>query len=179
MLDGCSSILKHRGECRIFYKPCVSIWDLLGSHLAKIGMCLFFLFLVQTFGEWCGITVLTTACYWPSIHCIPAQKVCVHLGGVKSQPFTVGVGLLQGCVLQIRHQKVFSMGALRLCGRVDFWKFDKNSTDTIGLRISIWEAWSFVWGGNPPRGDGTGVLSPLLIFYDSYVQPAAQFRFSL
>jgi len=27
------------------------------------------------------------------------SEICVHVGGVKSQPFTVGVGLRQGCVL--------------------------------------------------------------------------------
>ena len=27
------------------------------------------------------------------------SDVCVHVGGVKSQPFTVGVGLRQGCFL--------------------------------------------------------------------------------
>ena len=31
-------------------------------------------FLVKSFGECCGSTVLTTAFYWPSSHCIPAQK---------------------------------------------------------------------------------------------------------
>jgi len=31
-------------------------------------------FLVESFGECCGSTVLTAACYWPSSHCIPAQK---------------------------------------------------------------------------------------------------------
>jgi len=31
-------------------------------------------FFVKSFGE-CGVsTVLTAACYWPSSHCIPAQK---------------------------------------------------------------------------------------------------------
>jgi len=33
-------------------------------------------FLVKSFGKCCGSTVLTAACYWPSIHCtcLPAQK---------------------------------------------------------------------------------------------------------
>ena len=31
-------------------------------------------FLVRSFGRYCGNTVLTAACYWPSSHCIPAQK---------------------------------------------------------------------------------------------------------
>jgi len=31
-------------------------------------------FLVKSFGECCGSTVLMTACYWPSSHSIPAQK---------------------------------------------------------------------------------------------------------
>ena len=30
-------------------------------------------FLVKSFGECCGSTVLTTACYWPSSHCISDQ----------------------------------------------------------------------------------------------------------
>jgi len=33
------------------------------------------------------------------------------------------------------------------------------------FHISIWWAWSFVWGGlsppNPPRGDGTGWITGL------------------
>jgi len=31
-------------------------------------------FLVKSFAERCGCTVVTAACYWPSRHCIPAQK---------------------------------------------------------------------------------------------------------
>ena len=31
-------------------------------------------FLVKTFGECYGSQVLGAACYWPSSHCIPAQK---------------------------------------------------------------------------------------------------------
>ena len=31
-------------------------------------------FLVKSFGECCGSTVLTTACYWLLSHCTPAQK---------------------------------------------------------------------------------------------------------
>jgi len=31
-------------------------------------------FLVKSCGEFCGCTVLTAACYWPSSHLIPAQK---------------------------------------------------------------------------------------------------------
>jgi len=31
-------------------------------------------FLVKSFGECCWSTVLTVASYWPSSHCIPAQK---------------------------------------------------------------------------------------------------------
>jgi len=54
--------------------------------------------LVKSFGECCVSTVLTAACYWPSSHCIPAQT-CVRFGRVTSRPFTVGVGVRQGCVL--------------------------------------------------------------------------------
>jgi len=54
-------------------------------------------FLVKNFGECCGSTVLTAACYWPSNHCIP--QTCVRVGRVKSRPFTVGVGVRQGLVL--------------------------------------------------------------------------------
>jgi len=32
------------------------------------------------------------ACFWSSNHCIPAQKL-VHVNGIKSKPFTVGIGL--------------------------------------------------------------------------------------
>ena len=58
-------------------------------------------FLVESFGECCGSTVLTVACYWPPSHCIPALTFVstVHVGWIKSQPFTVGVGRRQGCVL--------------------------------------------------------------------------------
>jgi len=41
--------------------------------------------------------VLTAACYWPSL-CF-CSEVCVRVGGVRSQPFTVDVRVRQGCVL--------------------------------------------------------------------------------
>jgi len=53
---------------------------------------------VKSFGECCGSTVLLAACYWTSRHYIPAQKF-VSVSGVKSQSFSVGVGLRQWCVL--------------------------------------------------------------------------------
>jgi len=37
-------------------------------------------FLVKSFGECCESTVLTAACYWPSSHCIPAQRFVSMLG---------------------------------------------------------------------------------------------------
>jgi len=55
-------------------------------------------FFEKSFGECCGSTVLTTACYWPSNHCIAGQK-CVRVGETKSQPLIVNVGLRQGCAL--------------------------------------------------------------------------------
>ena len=30
---------------------------------------------MKSFGECCGSTVLTVACYWPSSNCIPTQKI--------------------------------------------------------------------------------------------------------
>jgi len=54
---------------------------------------------MESFGECCGSTVLTAACYWPSSHCIPAQRFVSVSGGVKSQPLTLGVGLRRRCVL--------------------------------------------------------------------------------
>jgi len=50
----------------------------------------------KDFEKCCESTVLTAACYWLSIHCISA--LCVRVDGVESQPFTVGLGLRQGCV---------------------------------------------------------------------------------
>ena len=41
--------------------------------------------------------VLKSVPYWCG--CIPTLNFCVRFGGVKSQPFTLGVGLRQGCVL--------------------------------------------------------------------------------
>jgi len=32
-------------------------------------------FLVKSFGEYCGRTVLTDASFWPSSNCISAQKI--------------------------------------------------------------------------------------------------------
>jgi len=72
-------------------------------------------FLVKSSGQCCGSTVLTAACYWPSSHCIPAQKF-VSVSG----EFTVGVGLRQRCVVSpllfivyIRgHQTFFSEGRI-------------------------------------------------------------------
>jgi len=67
-----------------------------------------------------SVTVLTVACYWPSSHCIPAQKfVCVRVGGVKSQPFTVGVGLRQKCVLSPFLLMVCYMNWIASHSRVD------------------------------------------------------------
>jgi len=56
-------------------------------------------FLVTSFEECSVSTVLTAGYYWPSSHCISDQKFCVRFGRVKSQPFTVSVGLRQGRVL--------------------------------------------------------------------------------
>jgi len=45
-------------------------------------------------------TVLTAGYYWPAVRSLyPCSEVCVRVGRVKSWPFTVGVGLRQGCVL--------------------------------------------------------------------------------
>jgi len=41
-------------------------------------------FLVRSFGECCRSAVLTAACYWPSSHCIPAQKF-VSVSGVLNR----------------------------------------------------------------------------------------------
>ena len=58
-------------------------------------------FLMKQLGECGGSTVITAACYWLSRNYIPVScsEICVRVGGVKSQPFSVGVGLRQGCVL--------------------------------------------------------------------------------
>ena len=63
-------------------------------------------FLVKSFGEWCVCTVLKAACYCASSHCIPAQT-CVRVDGVKSQLFSVGVGLRQRFVLSPLLYKVY------------------------------------------------------------------------
>ena len=55
-------------------------------------------FLAKNFGKCCGSTVLTAACYWLESQYFYSE-VCVRVGEVKSQPFTLGVGLRQGCVL--------------------------------------------------------------------------------
>jgi len=44
------------------------------THALSIAMKHTTRFLVKSCGECCGGTVLTAACYWPSSHCIPAQK---------------------------------------------------------------------------------------------------------
>jgi len=56
-------------------------------------------FLVKSFGECSGRTVLNVACYWPSSLCKSCSDVCVRVGRVKSQPLTVGVELRKTCVL--------------------------------------------------------------------------------
>jgi len=56
-------------------------------------------FLMKSSGECCGSTVLTAACYWPSKSLYSCSEVCVYVGEVKSQQFTVGVGLRQWSVL--------------------------------------------------------------------------------
>jgi len=60
-------------------------------------------FLVKSVGECCVCTdtVLTTACYWPSNHCLPAQmfvSLSVELNHRRSY-FIVDAALRQCCVL--------------------------------------------------------------------------------
>ena len=40
-------------------------------------------FLVKSFGECCKSTILTATCYWPTSHCIPAQKFMSVSGEVN------------------------------------------------------------------------------------------------
>jgi len=42
-------------------------------------------FLVKSFGKRCGSTVLTTACYWLSSHCSPAQKLVSASGKLNHE----------------------------------------------------------------------------------------------
>ena len=42
-------------------------------------------FLVKCYGERCGSTVLTTACYWLSSHCSPAQKLVSASGKLNHE----------------------------------------------------------------------------------------------
>ena len=46
-------------------------------------------FLVKSFGEFCGSTVLTAACYWPSSHFIPAQKFVCASGNHRRSPWVL------------------------------------------------------------------------------------------
>jgi len=57
-------------------------------------------FLAKSFEGCCVFTVLTAACYCMAVKSLYSySEVCVRVGRVKSRPFTVGVGLLQACVL--------------------------------------------------------------------------------
>jgi len=42
-------------------------------------------FLLKCYGERCGSTVLTTACYWLSSHCSPAQKLVSASGKLNHE----------------------------------------------------------------------------------------------
>jgi len=53
----------------------------------------------KSFWGCCDSTVLTIACYWPSSHSHSCWEVCINIGGIKLQPFTVGVWLWTGCAL--------------------------------------------------------------------------------
>ena len=52
-------------------------------------------FVVRSSGKCCRSTVLTIACYLPPSHCLPAQTFVSVSRELKSQPFTVCVGLLR------------------------------------------------------------------------------------
>ena len=68
-----------------------ALWKkMLQSNWSKAGRYPYYR--VKIFGECCGSTVLTAACYWTSNHCILAQKFVFRIGGGKSQAFTIAVG---------------------------------------------------------------------------------------
>jgi len=55
-------------------------------------------FLVKSFVECCVCTVLTAACHCTAVASLySCSEVCLRVGRVKSRPFTVSVGLRQGC----------------------------------------------------------------------------------
>jgi len=58
-------------------------------------------FLVKSFGECCGTTVLMAACYCPSSHCVPAQKFMSVSTELNHNRSPLVVGLRQGCVLSL------------------------------------------------------------------------------
>jgi len=56
-------------------------------------------FLAKSFGECCGSTVLTAACYWPSSRCIPAQKFVSMLAKLNHNRSPWAFWTRQGCML--------------------------------------------------------------------------------
>jgi len=69
--------------CRDFLGACKDIPLVLSTWKKHVTGCL-----GKNFGGRCDSAVVTAACYWSSSQC---SEVCDHFGGVKSQPFTVGV----------------------------------------------------------------------------------------
>jgi len=75
--------------------------------------------LVKSFGKRCVSTVLTAACYWPSSHCIPAQKFVSVSGELNHDrsPFVLdsdkGV-----CCHRFLSQSTSGVAKLRPAGRI-------------------------------------------------------------
>jgi len=66
-------------------------------------------FLVKNFGECCRSGFDDHLLL--AIKSLPScSEVYVHVSGVKSQPFTVGVGLNKGVCCHHEHQKIFFQG---------------------------------------------------------------------
>jgi len=71
-------------------------------------------------------------------------------------------------LVQNRRQKVFNRGALRLCRGAWHSEIWQKLHWFEVFHISIWGAWSFVWGAKPtidPRGDGTVLVMEAFSLY--------------
>jgi len=79
---------------------------------------------------------------------------------------------LTASTIQNRRQKVFSRGALqvcgealRLCGRTWHYKINQNSTYLWCFKFQFGGSWSFAWGAKPAKDP----VATRLVRYQQYV----------
>ena len=76
-------------------------------------------FLVKSFGECCGSTVLTAACYLPSSHCIPAQKFVSMSGKLNHNHSPLVLHSTMGCAVKAPFHSLNYINLIDIHSRVN------------------------------------------------------------